>query len=336
MKYLFIDGWGDYSIFTENNRICLMNPIFLQYATLLQSKNKTVFFWDARDKKFSKEKLLNFINKEKIETIIFYTNIDNINSISHLSLRIISHTNVNILFFSINEDLSKLINRDEPNIKSFVYNEKNTPYFNLKIFLELCELDIQSNIIENIPANYSFYEIIKEKTATINIGTGCAGKCNFCCIAKTNLFFRSIDIIMGEIESLLKRGINYFHIMNHSFSCDRNFMEEFCNRLIEKTNSYDFVWSCFIIPNFFVDNLDLLPLMVKAKLKKIEMGCESGSNEILKSLSINHTLSDVEKIIAEAIKVELPAITVHFVVGSPKETQGSLEETKEFIHRLLF
>jgi hypothetical protein len=145
-----------------------------------------------------------------------------------------------------------------------------------------------------------------------------------------------MDIIMNEIESLLKRGINYFHVMNHSFSCDRNFVEKFCYKLIEKANYYDFAWSCFVIPSFFIADLDLLPLMVKAKLSKIEIGCESGSNTILSALNVGHTIMDIEKIVTKTFSVGIPATAMHFIIGSPKETKETLEETKDFVHKLLF
>lgn len=38
MKYLFIDGWCDYSIITDSYRENQINPIFISYATILQNE----------------------------------------------------------------------------------------------------------------------------------------------------------------------------------------------------------------------------------------------------------------------------------------------------------
>jgi WD40 repeat protein len=148
MKYLFVDGWGDYSVITEYNRISPINPIFLQFATFLGAKSKIVFFWDARDRKFSKEKLYDFIHEEKIETIIFHVDTDNINSILHMDLGVKIPWNINILLFSINENFSQLLERKK--LTNFVFNEKRNFHLNLNSFLKQCCLNIESDIRVNV------------------------------------------------------------------------------------------------------------------------------------------------------------------------------------------
>lgn len=333
-KYLFVDGWGDFSIITDNNREDSLNPILLMHASLLKKNHYRVSFIDATNKYFNKEYLCNQLNIENIEAIFFAVNIDNINSI----LRFIKANkfvkNTQIYLISINEDLSFFIKNKS--IINIVFDEELDLYSNLKKFIDKCNIILSDGGLDDLQIDYDLQDNILEKNVLINVGAGCLYIDIIDPVHFSKISYRKIDIIMNEIESLLNRGVRYFHIMNHSFIYDTSFVEEFCSKLITQKEYYDFSWSCTVIPEFIINKLDLLPLMVKANLKKIELSCESGDEFILKELGLSHTQNDVEMIINSAIISKVPIIATHFVIGFPNETASSLRETNDFIRRILY
>lgn len=242
---------------------------------------------------------------------------------------------IDVIFLSINEDLSLLVKNDE-SMKYINYDENYSFAYNIDIFLNCCNIKFDTNNnYSEIYTNFSLYENCTEKSILINIGSGCKGECAFCNISDSQSVFRNIESIIAEIKSLLDIGVKYFHIANHNFSSDHSFIETFCKEIKKIVQEYDFYWSCFIIPGFFRNNIDLFPLMVEANLGKIEIGCESGSENILNDFNLKHSNSDVEKIINEAICAGVPVIGCHFIIGSKNENTTSLNETKEFIMKIL-
>lgn len=330
MKYLLVDGWNDYSEITDNYRESVTNTIVLLYATFLQINGKEVFLLDSSTPEFSKEELIYFIKTENIKNIIFFADVDNIHAILTLAIKMQYGHRITILSF--NEEFSDLLQGSE--IKNIVYDEKKCTKSNLRSFIEKQELPLNTKNIFSFPINYNLYSNLKDKTVLINVGTGCAASCTFCSIAGSRIDYKDINILMGEIESLLERGVVFFHILNHNFGFDSAFVEEFCKRLMNLSRHYDFGWSCFIVPGFF--NTELFPVMVDAKLKKIEIACESGSERILKDLGLKHRNIDVENLINAAIASNISLIRTHFIISSPTETNYSLQETKEFISKIFF
>lgn len=332
MKYLFIDKWADFSELDENSRSNVVNPVFLMYASALQAHNKEVYYINADDSKLTKQSLLDFVVTNCIKTIIFHISINNINSI--LNLRLFNaDAKFNLVFISINENLIDLIN--DRNINFVMFNERLSFENNICLFLESINITTDIAIVKNCMIDYSFEKRISKKTVLVNIGSGCKAKCSFCNIADSELRYRTINVIIQEIISLLDRGVKYFHLANHNFTCDREFMENFCARLADLTLKYDFAWSCFVIPDFFIDKIDLLHLMAKSNLKKIELGCESASEELLSRMKIVNLKANIEKIITKSIAENIFLFSAHFIVGTPKESVQSLTETKDFILKLL-
>lgn len=332
MSYLFIDKWVDFSELNDNSRGNVTNPILLLYASLLRAHSKKVFYVNANDNTITRNKLISFVEKEKIKTIIFYTHTDNINAILRLELSNIIK-GVNLILLSINENLKNLTKKYS--CKLIQFDERLSLENNFVTFLNALNIVVDFERVKRNIIDYSLEKDIRKKTNLISIGSGCRAKCCFCNIAGSELKYRQIDIIIKEITSLLDKGVNYFHLTNHSFSCEREFMYDFCMKLSDLARSYDFSWSCFVIPGFFINNIDLLPLMSKSNLKKIEIGCETGSEVLLSEMNIRHLNADIEKIIITSIAENIPVISAHFVLGTPKENIESLNETKDFILKLL-
>lgn len=334
MKYLFIDGWCDFSVITDGYRENAINPIMLLYATSLKNEGSTVEYMDAAHKDFEVNTLFEIVKKEEINCIIFYATLDNIHSLTRLVSNQTALGNIRLYALSVNEDLSSIIG-SVPMI-NIIYDERKEWKRNQELFFEICKITKNKSGNNDYRLNYDFYPSIVNKNAIINIGSGCNAKCTHCIIHESVMVYRDIDCIMADLDSLFAREVNYFHIANHSFTCSREFVEVFCKKLIGKKSKYNFAWSCVIIPEFFIDKTDLLPLMADANLKKVEIACENGSEKIRNDLGLKYSLVDLENIINHIREARIPVIAAHFIIGTQSESLLSLEETRSLIMRILY
>lgn len=115
-------------------------------------------------------------------------------------------------------------------------------------------------------------------------GRGCMGHCAFCYEGgreHTNLRVRNIESCLEEIDYLVRTyDIKYINLVDDTFILNRKRTEEFCNRMIDKYQGR-IKWYCEARADILSKNLDVLPLLKQAGLVKIQLGGESGCQEIL-------------------------------------------------------
>ena len=331
-NYLFIDGWADLSIITENNRNNQINPIVLIVPSIIKKSNNIIKYIDARDNGFSKKMLLSTITHNSIDNVIFYCDIDNLESVLRF-IRCNKECCSKFFLFSINDSMAQYM--DISHVKTLLYDERIDIESNIKSIVKNLCLSIDNEKIDNFQIDYSIVKDIHEKTVLINTGSGCKRRCEFCSICNSIVVYRGVNEVINEIAFLLNSGVKNFHITNHFFANNRFFVKELCEILIKDFSKYDYIWSCFIIPEYYISHIDLLPLMKKAKLRKIELGCESGSLKILKYFNISSAQEAIMAIISKAIEVDIPVISTHFIIGSPLESKQTLKQTENFILKIL-
>jgi len=161
---------------------------------------------------------------------------------------------------------------------------------------------------------------------------GCAHKCIFCHSGKGHfkLRFHSAEYVLEEIKSLKKDfGINELIIFDDTFLINQKRVLEICEGIIR--NGIDISWSC----NARVNNLnrDLLKIMKKAGCWLVQFGVESGNQDILKTIKKDITLDQIEKACRLAYEEGLEVKT-YFILGHPKETVDTLNETIKFMTKL--
>jgi anaerobic magnesium-protoporphyrin IX monomethyl ester cyclase len=105
----------------------------------------------------------------------------------------------------------------------------------------------------------------------------------------------------------------------------RKLCEEIIRRKIE------IFWGCLTRAN----NIDfsLLQIMKKAGCREVQIGVESGDEEVLKSINKNITLKEIE----EAFKI-LKKVGINtkgfFILGHPKDTPKTIKKTINFALKL--
>ena len=171
--------------------------------------------------------------------------------------------------------------------------------------------------------------------APIIITRGCPYSCTFCAghvVSGKRLRYRSVKHVISEIRYLVKKhGIREIHIEDDNFTFNRNFVEEFCNSIIEE--KLGITWAC---PNGMrLDTLDseLLALMKKSGLYSVSVGIESGSDRVLKLAKKSLTTEKIREKVSLIHEAGMNVIGF-IIIGFPYETKDDIEKTIDFICEL--
>lgn len=199
-------------------------------------------------------------------------------------------------------------------------------------------------IIENAPREFikdldslcfpheSAPEVLKDydqypRTAFKNIlaTRGCPFNCFFCGTRKIwsrKVRFRSPENVIKEIKGLQKMGLSSVHFDDDTFGITTQYIFDLCTALI--TYCPGLKWSCDLHVKL-VDE-QIISLMKTAGCYLIQVGIESGNNEILKAMRKNIT---IEEAISACEIIKKHGIELHtfFIVGFPQETEDTLNET---------
>lgn len=326
MKYLIIDNLNDYfqnKSFERQKSDCFAE-IISSYINNIKDNTAILFDASEVDFVFTSNDIINY------DILLVHIKEDNIYSALRLKNSI---SNKKVFFFSVNENLSAyLVGINENNYINFneSYNlSKNLQNLNHILNINSLTQELDTNIIKKCSIDK------KLSRMNINIGSGCDRKCSFCSLSNTKVEYHSINSLIKEIKENLESGVKYFHINNHSFTSDLHFVTEFCNLLLTECRDYDFKWSCFIIPENITSNLEILFLLKKAKLDRVEIGVENINENILQDFNIKTNAQDVIRIINTCEEAKISSIALNYLIGSPYESMSTLQCSQDFIEKVL-
>ena len=166
-------------------------------------------------------------------------------------------------------------------------------------------------------------------TAFMNIFTtrGCPYNCLFCGSRKIwsrKPRFRSPENVVREIKGLQKLGLKLIRFDDDTFGINKTHLTNLCHALIEHCPGL--MWSCELHANLVDERT--IALMKKAGCYNIQLGIESGNNEILKAIRKNITIEEALSA-CEIIKKHGIELQAFFIVGFPQETEETLRDTFE-------
>lgn len=325
MEYIFIDGLNNNDSIVNFNRINEINIVALRIASFFNSngyQTKYLYYDTANSSE------LRVCSKDS-SFLLIYTNRTNCNAIFSF-LKNIKKACDKVILFSVNEDITDLISTKYKYVFINEFDNWETTLDRIANLCNLLNIDNRADII-----NYSLINDISKCSAVIDVGYGCARNCSFCCNRTREFHYREPEQIVNEIGYIISHGIQYFHIYSHSFAHSPSFVSLFCDKIIERYKWDDFAWSCFIIPEDFVDKISLLPKMAKAGLKKIIIGTENGSEKILRNFNLPEVKNATKEIVAAAINSGIVAIEVNLIIGCEFESEETLYETSRFINDLI-
>lgn len=175
---------------------------------------------------------------------------------------------------------------------------------------------------------------ITHKGGFTNIFTsrGCPHKCTYCSsnnIWRGKVRLRSAQNVVDEIESCYKSGITRFNFNDDIFPINKQRTIDICNLI--RSRNLDIRWTCMTRADFVWP--DVMTEMKNAGCETVNLGLESGSDEILKS--INKKTTSQQGINAVKICKEAGLeVMGNFMIGNMSETEETIKETAKYAKML--
>ncbi len=155
---------------------------------------------------------------------------------------------------------------------------------------------------------------------------GCPYHCAFCMqVLGRQIRPFSAARICREIEYAISRyGAHTIDFADEIFLFDGGRTREILNLMIETGLSKRIRWSGLTRANMV--SRDIIALAKQAGCYRLEMGVESGDNEILKMIGKNITVEQVKNAV-KIIKENEISLGTYFILGHPNETRETLRKT---------
>lgn len=168
----------------------------------------------------------------------------------------------------------------------------------------------------------------------IDAGRGCPFSCTFC---STSNFWRrtyrlkSADKIIDDILFFHnKYGINSFSFSHDAFTTKQELVSAVCDKIINE--NLNITWSCTTRIDCLSE--ELVHKMIRAGLKTITVGIETGSPRMQKLINKRLNLDYAKKMIA-FLKQNKLNVRIFFMYGFPEETNDDLNQTLEMLFDFL-
>ena len=160
---------------------------------------------------------------------------------------------------------------------------------------------------------------------------GCYFDCKYCSTQLINgpqIRRRSPEKVGEEIDLIKdKHRISHFQIWDDTFTLEKRRLRDFCRVFKERDITFD----CNTRPDCFTE--EDARLMKEAGCRNIFFGVESGSDEILRYLGRPMKKKLIENSFRYCQQHGIRT-TASFIIGSPSESEDTLNETLEFAKRL--
>ncbi len=165
----------------------------------------------------------------------------------------------------------------------------------------------------------------------VQAGRGCTFLCSFCsiaCLYEGKYLFRPVDEVIRDIQAVKKLGFKRFYLIDDNIVSNPKYLKELC----EKITPLKMNWAsqCAL---HLAKNRELLEVVRRSGCDLMSFGVESISQEAVNSLDKPWLkVADHEENIK---KLSVAGITVstEMIVGTDYDTEDSIRQTFEFIHR---
>lgn len=328
-------------------------PLGLGYiATSLKENGIDVKIVDAVNNNLTVEEIIELISKEApdfIGTNIFSINYELVKQIieqcktktsfivggkstKFLYNDIVNFNSENEIIVTIGE--GELITPDivsgcvkEPSILGACENRKIYRVDGNSIYLprDISKLKLDRTFFENRDT-INAYGKIEEAIVT---SRECLYNCAFCGGARSlnkdvPVRERSTEDIIAELEEIkeLHPNTQSIRILDDLFLKNRQSIE----KAIEIFKQFPFEWRAMAHIRSFKDAEDLLPILKECGCKELEVGIESGNNEMRNKI---HKIGNVSEVFETVSKIMEAGINVkgYFMYGLPEETLEQCQDT---------
>lgn len=195
------------------------------------------------------------------------------------------------------------------------------------------------NLDNILPPDYSLLiGSYKGKALQIITGRGCPYQCAFCAEGLLGIEYRfhTTQYVLDAIDSMMDTvSYGYLGILDDTFLVDRHRVEEIARGLILKYGPERLIWFCEGRVDFINKNPDLFPLLRQAGLARIQIGIESGSQDVLDSYRKGTTIEEIENAVRILAEAGIPSIYGNFIIGGAFETKETVESSINLAKRLI-
>jgi len=166
----------------------------------------------------------------------------------------------------------------------------------------------------------------KDSCYTMFTSRGCPYNCAFCMrMLGRKVRQRSAENVIQEVEYAISHyGAHTFSFDDEIFLFDNRDTRELLQLMIDQSLPKRIRWSGLTRANFV--NPELVNLVKKAGCFRLEMGVESGDNEILKAINKGITVEQVRNAV-KTIKDSGILVSTYFILGHPNETLETIKKT---------
>jgi anaerobic magnesium-protoporphyrin IX monomethyl ester cyclase len=240
------------------------------------------------------------------------------------------------------ENISGLIYRDGDGIKTNTdrdfcdLKELDSPDFNILDRFDDYWLTPENSPFKNPVNKDEFIKIIKG-SATILTGRGCPYSCIFCSEGRENspCRLRPPELVKKDILECLKATRRrYIPIADDTFTVNRKRVQDMCRVISEIRADDTFFWFAEGRVDVLADQPDLITLMRDNGLKKLQIGVESGNQDVINRYNKRIVLEQVESVVETCGRQKVFMFT-NFILGGPGENAGTLQDTLDFALKLI-
>ena len=161
---------------------------------------------------------------------------------------------------------------------------------------------------------------------------GCPYACTFCeskAIWTQKTRWRSPENVVAELKLLMERGVRYVYFDDDTFGIHPRYIERLCG-LIE-TECPSLKWGCEMTVGVVKERS--VESMRRAGCVRVNIGIESGNNQILRSVKKGHTIEKAYPAV-DLCRRKGIEVGAFFMIGFPEETEETLQDTLAAIKRI--
>ncbi len=189
------------------------------------------------------------------------------------------------------------------------------------------------------PSYFQYYgndrNALSDKSAyyTMFTARGCPYSCSFCMqVLGNQLRCRSPQNIYQELESAINQyGAHTIDFADEIFLINNKRNKEILQLMIDNGLNKKIRWYAMTRANLV--NNEIISLAKEAGCYHLDMGVESGDDNILKSINKKITIEQVENAVKIIKKAGLELGT-YYIIGHPNETKASMKKTVKLAIRL--
>jgi len=168
-----------------------------------------------------------------------------------------------------------------------------------------------------------------ERYARLLTTRGCPHHCTYCAapLLWPRVRMHSAEYLVGEMKHLVRTyGVGHIDVLDDTFTASRRRLRRTCELIGEE--GLEVAWTCYAGVRSLARAPELIEAMKQAGCFGLELGIESGDEEVLARIRKDMTLDEARAVAAELRRQRMRWLGF-FMLGLPGETRASAERTIE-------